>query len=106
MVEIPYEVAHNLIYSSIEFAGEAGIEPVDEWGITQYILEEDDDNVPLIEYQWGLNGMHYLLAEDIVIFLPCRNILHGSPEKMVKSLTEFCESERLEGTRTKRKIGF
>ena len=28
------------------------------------ILEEDDDNVPLIEYQWGLNGMHYLLAED------------------------------------------
>lgn len=64
MVEIPYEVAHNLIYSSIEFAGEAGIEPVDEWGITQYILEEDDDNVPLIEYQWGLNGMHYLLAED------------------------------------------
>lgn len=57
MVEIPYEVAHNLIYGSIEFAGEAGIEPVDEWGITQYILEEDDDNVPLIEYQWGLNGM-------------------------------------------------
>lgn len=53
MVEIPYEVAHNLIYGSIEFAGEAGIEPVDEWGITQYILEEDDDNVPLIEYQWA-----------------------------------------------------
>ena len=64
MVEIPYEVAHNLIYGSIEFAEEAGIEPVDAWDITQYILEEDDDNVPLIEYQWGLNGMHYLLAED------------------------------------------
>lgn len=79
MVEIPYEVAHNLIYGSIEFAEEAGIEPVDAWDITQYILEEDDDNVPLIEYQWGLNGMHYLLAEDrlryLVIFLPCRNIL-------------------------------
>ena len=64
MVEISYEVAHNLIYGSIEFAEEAGIEPVDAWDITQYILEEDDDNVPLIEYQWGLNGMHYLLAED------------------------------------------
>lgn len=64
MVEIPYEVAHNLIYGSIEFAEEAGIEPVEEWGITQYILEEDDDNVPLIEYEWGLNGMHYLLADD------------------------------------------
>lgn len=64
MVEIPYEVAHNLIYGSIEFAEEAGIEPVDAWDITQYILEEDDENVPLIEYQWGLNGMHYLLAED------------------------------------------
>ena len=53
-----------MIYGSIEFAGEAGIEPVDAWDITQYILEEDDNNVPLIEYQWGLNGMDFLFAED------------------------------------------
>lgn len=27
-------------------------------------------------------------------------------EKMVKSLVEFCDSERLEGAKAKRKIGF
>lgn len=44
--------------------------------------------------------------ENIARHYTIQTILHGSPEKMVKSLTEFCESERLEGTRTKRKIGF
>lgn len=44
--------------------------------------------------------------ENIARHYTIQTILHGSPEKMVKSLTEFCDSERLEGTRTKRKIGF
>jgi SpoVK/Ycf46/Vps4 family AAA+-type ATPase len=44
--------------------------------------------------------------ENIARHYTIQTILHGSPEKMVKSLTEFCESERLEGTRAKRKIGF
>lgn len=44
--------------------------------------------------------------ENIARHYTIQTILHGSPEKMVKSLTEFCESERLEGARAKRKIGF
>lgn len=44
--------------------------------------------------------------ENIARHYTIQTILHGRPEKMVKSLTEFCESERLEDARTKRKIGF
>ena len=46
------------------------------------------------------------LAENIARHFTIQTILHGKSENMVKSLAEFCESERLEGSRTKRKIGF
>ena len=44
--------------------------------------------------------------ENIARHYTIQSILHGKPENMVKSLTEFCESERLEGAKAKRKIGF
>ena len=44
--------------------------------------------------------------ENIARHFTILTILHGQPENMVKSLVEFCENERLEGSRTKRKIGF
>ena len=44
--------------------------------------------------------------ENIARHFTIQTILHGQPENMVKSLAEFCESERLEGSRIKRKIGF
>ena len=44
--------------------------------------------------------------ENIARHFTIQSILHGQPENMVKSLVEFCENERLEGSRTKRKIGF
>lgn len=44
--------------------------------------------------------------ENIARHFTIQTILHGKSENMVKSLAEFCESERLEGSRIKRKIGF
>lgn len=44
--------------------------------------------------------------ENIARHYTIQSILHGKPEYMIKSLTEFCESERLEGAKAKRKIGF
>ena len=44
--------------------------------------------------------------ENIARHFTIQTILHGQPENMAKSLVEFCENERLEGSRTKRKIGF
>ena len=44
--------------------------------------------------------------ENIARHFTIQTILHGKSENMIKSLAEFCESERLEGSRSKRKIGF
>ena len=64
MRECSYEEAHNMIYGAIEFAEEAGIEPHRSFRLTQYMLEEDTEDIPLIEYEFGKNGEHFLISED------------------------------------------
>lgn len=62
--EISYEEAHNWIYGAIAFAEEAGIAPDKSFNLSQYILEEDTEEIPLIEYEFGKNGKHFLVAMD------------------------------------------
>ena len=45
--ECSYEEAHNWIYGAISWEEEAGIEPYKSFAITQYILEEVTDDIPL-----------------------------------------------------------
>ena len=60
--ECTYEEAHNRIYGAIAFAEEAGIKPHPTFLQTQYILEEDTDDIPLIEYEFGKDGKHALFC--------------------------------------------
>lgn len=60
--EISYDEAHNIIYGAIEFAEEAGIPPAKTFNPAGGILEEDTDDVPLIEYDFGKNGKHCLIV--------------------------------------------
>ena len=60
--EISYAEAHNLIYGAIEFAEEADIEPYKDFNVAEYILEEDTDEIPLIEYEYGKDGKHFLVV--------------------------------------------
>ena len=62
--EIPYVEAHNWIYGAVAFAEEAGIAPSKEFAVARYILEEDTDDVPLIEFEFGYKGKHFLWAKD------------------------------------------
>ena len=62
MAEISYPEAHNIIYGAIEFAEEAGLEPVPDFILAEYVLEEDTDDVPLIEYDFGKEGKHFLVC--------------------------------------------
>lgn len=68
-----YDEAHNWIYGAIAYAEEAGIEPDKSFNITQYMLEEDDDNIPLIEYEYGKDGKHLLVAHshlEVSLYMP------------------------------------
>jgi len=58
--ECDYATAHNLILGAIEFAEEGGIKPCREWNVGQYGLNEDTDDIPLIKFDYGLAGKHFL----------------------------------------------
>lgn len=64
MEEIGYAEVHNLILGAVEFAEEAGIAPHRDFALTQFILDEDGDDVPLIEYVYGRDGRHFLCCES------------------------------------------
>ena len=62
--ECSYEEAHNIVYGAVDFAEEIDIAPDDSFKLTKYILEEDTEDVPLIEYEFGKDGKHFLVATD------------------------------------------
>ena len=51
--KIDYDLAHNIVYAGHDFAMDFHIEPHKGFAVTKYILEEDNDNVPLIEIETG-----------------------------------------------------
>ena len=59
---ISYNEVHNLIYGAIEYAEELGFQPENTFSVTQYILEEDTEEIPLIEYEFGKDGMPFLIT--------------------------------------------
>lgn len=65
MRECSYEEAHNWIYGAIAFAEEGGIEPDRSFALSQYMLEEDTDDIPLIEYEFGKDGQHFLVCHSV-----------------------------------------
>ena len=62
--ECSYEEAHNRIYGAIAYAEEAGIKPDKSFLLTQYFLEEDTDDIPLQEFEYGLKGKHHLVCHS------------------------------------------
>jgi hypothetical protein len=53
-INVPYELAHNIIFAGIEFAEQYGFAPHRDFtNITSFLLEEDDDEVPFIDVEVG-----------------------------------------------------
>ena len=51
-----YVLAHNIIYGAMAFAEDYGFKPHKDFAIAQFILEEDDDHVELMDLEFGMNG--------------------------------------------------
>ncbi len=86
--EISYDEAHNWVYGAVEFAQEAGINPHSEYKITQYFLEEDTEEIPLIEFEYGKDGKHFFVADgnlELSKYLPIleRNLGEGNFDYVV-----------------------
>lgn len=61
MIEIPYALAHNIVYAGLEFAAEYHIKPHADFAMAKYALEEDNDTIELIDIETGENGMPHLM---------------------------------------------
>ena len=66
MKETDYVTVHNLIYGAIEFAEEAGILPDKSFELTRYILSPDTEDIPLMQFDFGKDGRHLLIANNRV----------------------------------------
>ena len=58
MSVVSYELAHNIVFAGENFATEIGLKShPDFYKTTQFILEEDNDNIELIDIEVGDNGI-------------------------------------------------
>lgn len=66
MERVPYEELHNWVFGALEFAAEAGIGPHKDFAVAKYLLEDDEDErVPIIEYEFGFKGKHHLVCHTL-----------------------------------------
>jgi len=62
---IDYTLAHNIIFAGYEFAIELGLEPCKMFmQTTQYMFEEDNDDVELIDIECGEGGLPVIIKGD------------------------------------------
>lgn len=65
MMEVDYNLAHNIVFAGYEFALDFGFKAHKDFEkTTKFILEKDDENVPLIDIECGADGTpHYFQTE-------------------------------------------
>ena len=61
--ECSYVIAHNVIFSAIEFAADLGLKPEPSFNLTAYILEPDSEKIEFIDIECGKNGRVVLSAK-------------------------------------------
>ncbi len=61
LIPCSYQLAHNIIYGSIEYAEQFGFYPEKNFAITEYILEEDNEDIPLMDINFGYKGKPTIL---------------------------------------------
>lgn len=63
VVKVDYTDAHNLIFGAIAYAEKAGVRPHASFELTRYILEERTAGIPFVEFKFGKNGIHHVVAD-------------------------------------------
>ena len=54
---VEYALVHNIIFAAVEFAEDFGFKPCKDFtSLTEFMLEEDNEDIELIEIECGKNG--------------------------------------------------
>ncbi|PLB86337.1 hypothetical protein C0T31_06370 [Dysgonamonadaceae bacterium] len=84
MSVVEYNLVHNIIFAALEFAEEIGFNPHKDFeSITQYMLEEDDEKIPLIDIACGgKNGKPHYIQGEMDSDAKARQILNHLDKKV------------------------
>lgn len=67
-VECSYALAHNIVYAGWIYGEELGFKQHKEFlSITQFMLEDDSDEIELIEIECGKNGKPFLISSNFML---------------------------------------
>ena len=61
-VEIPKELAHQIIYGAIRYARQFGFQPQKDFDLSQYVLDDADTVGPGTDVEFGRNGKPLFIA--------------------------------------------
>ncbi len=79
MIKTDYVLVHNIIFAANEFATELGFKPHKDFtSVTQYLLEEDTDDIELIEIECGHKGRP--------LFIKTENTPEAQASRIIKQL--------------------
>ena len=53
---IDYVLAHNIIFGAIAYAEDLGFKPEKDWALSEFILEEDTEDIELMDIKFGKDG--------------------------------------------------
>jgi hypothetical protein len=82
LIETDYNIVHNIIYAAHDFAADFDIAPHKSFELTKYILEEDNDDIPLIEIEVGdENGNPSLMVDPSYNYAPVLKKLEANAGK-------------------------
>ena len=62
--EVDYNLAHNIVYAGHDFALEFEIKPHADFAITKFILEDDNDDIPLVDIEVGEDDKPHLIVNQ------------------------------------------
>ena len=61
-IPIDYALAHNIVYGGIAYAEDLGLKPHKDWATSQFILEEDTEDIELIDVEFGKDGKPFFIS--------------------------------------------
>ncbi len=74
-VECPLELAHQIIYASIDYAAQFGFQPNKDWALSQYLLQPRGELAEPYQLTFGRNGKPFFVSGP-----------HDNPELIIKQL--------------------
>lgn len=76
MQQVEYSLVHNIILAANEYAADLGFKPHKDFtSVSEYLLEEDTDDIELIEIECGKDGKPLFIQSEFIADVEAKRII-------------------------------